>query len=83
MTNDAGSSPPWVISGPTSTPTLSSGIRRLQDEWFEILIADGVYSREQVDAQMNANVQRECSWEPPPKQLSYPHEFKAKVGDGR
>jgi hypothetical protein len=80
VTNDARSSPPWVISGPTPTRTLSTGIRRLQDEWFKVLIADHVYSREQVDAQMSAEVARECSWAPPPEQLSWPHEFNAKVG---
>ena len=45
-----------------------------------MLIADHVYSREQVDAQMSAEVARECSWAPPPEQLSWPHEFNAKVG---
>jgi hypothetical protein len=79
--HDSRSSPPWVISGPTSSPTLSNGIRRLQDEWFETLIADRVYSREQVDAQTSAKVERECSWVPSPEQLSWPNEFKAKVGE--
>jgi hypothetical protein len=80
VTNDARSSPPWVISGPTASPSLSTGIRRLQDEWFEVLIADRVYSREQVEAQKSAK-ERECSWAPPAEQLSWPNQFEAKVGD--
>jgi len=81
VSDDAPSSRPWVISGPTPSRTLSTGIRRLQDEWFEILIADSVYTREQIDAQKSTMVERECSWAPPPEQLSWPHEFLAKVGD--